>query len=106
MILDIRGIMKSKGHFTYPSKICGETCVVPKRHCRDMMTLIGLVVLQIERSLQHIAESRVFHSVQPGMNILQLRRKQVKIPQVMRNMIQKNYTDKDKDYTLIHFIIG
>ena len=46
MILDIRGMMKSRRHFTYPSKIYRENGVVPKGYCRDMMTLIELVVLQ------------------------------------------------------------
>ena len=74
-------MMKYKGHFTYPSKICRENGVEHKVHCRDMMTLIELAVLRTEISLQRIAESRVFLSMQPRMNILQLRRKQVKIPQ-------------------------
>ena len=45
MIPRIRGMMKSIGHFTYPSKICRENVVVPKGYCKDMMTLIELVVL-------------------------------------------------------------
>ena len=38
----------------------------------------------------------------------QLRRKQAKIPQVMRNMylIQKNSTDDDNDHDLVYFSIG
>ena len=40
-----------------------------------------------ERELQNVAESEpVLLSMQPRMNILQLRRKQWKIPQIMRNM--------------------
>ena len=39
MILDIRSMMKSRRHFTYPSKICRENGVVRKGYCRDMMTL-------------------------------------------------------------------
>ena len=40
-----------------------------------------------ERELQNVAESElVLLSMQPRMNILQLRRKQGNIPQVMRNM--------------------
>ena len=45
-------------------------------------------------------KARVFLSMKRRMNILQLRRKQVNIPQVMRNMIQKNYTNEDEYYTL------
>ena len=45
MILEIRGMMKSRGHFPYPSKICRTNGLVPKGYCRDMMTLIELVVL-------------------------------------------------------------
>ena len=37
--------MKSRRHFTYPSKICKENGVVPKGYCKGMMTLIELVVL-------------------------------------------------------------
>ena len=37
--------MKSRRHFTYPSKICRENGVVPKGYCKGMMTLIELVVL-------------------------------------------------------------
>ena len=75
--------------------------------CRDMMTLIGLAVLQTERAIQHVAKSiLVSLSVQPKMNILQLKRKKWKIPQVMRNMIQKTSTDEYEDHTLIHFNIG
>ena len=80
-------MMKSRGYFPYPGKICRENGVVPKGYCRDMMTFIGLVLLQTKISLQHIAETRVFLSMQPRMNILQLRIKKVNIPQVMRNMI-------------------
>ena len=81
MILRIRGMMKSRGHFTYPSKICIANGVERKGYCREMMTLFDLIVLGTEISLQHIAESIVFLSIQPRMNILQLRRKKVKIPQ-------------------------
>ena len=80
-------MMNSKGNFTYPSKICRENGVVRKGYCKDIMTLFELIVLLTEISLQRIAESKVFLSMQPRMNILQLRRKQVNIPQVMRNMI-------------------
>ena len=45
MILEIRSKIKSKRHFTYPSKICRENGVVPKGNCKGMMTLIELVVL-------------------------------------------------------------
>ena len=45
MILEIRGMMKSIRNFTYPSKICTENGVVPKGHCKGMMTLIELVVI-------------------------------------------------------------
>ena len=41
----IRSMMKSRRHFTYPSKICRENGVVPKGYCKGMMTLIELVVL-------------------------------------------------------------
>ena len=37
--------MKSRRHFTYPSKICRANGVVPKGYCKGMMTLIELVVL-------------------------------------------------------------
>ena len=48
---------------------------------RDMINLIGLEMLQTERELQEVVERRpVLLSVQPMMNILQLRRKQGKIP--------------------------
>ena len=46
MVLRIRGMMKSRGHFTYPSKICRENGVVPKGYYKGMMTLIKLVVLR------------------------------------------------------------
>ena len=72
--------MKSRGYFTYPSKICIENGVECKGYCRNMMTSFDLIVLRTKISLQHIAERRVFLSIQPRMNILQLRRKQVKIP--------------------------
>ena len=39
-------MMKSRGHFTYPSKICRASGVVPKGYCKDMMTLIEFVVLR------------------------------------------------------------
>ena len=45
MILEIRSMMKSRRHFSYPSKRCRENGVVPKGHCKGMMTLIELVVL-------------------------------------------------------------
>ena len=45
MILEIRNMMKSRRHFTYPSKICRENGVVAKGCCKGMMTLIELVVL-------------------------------------------------------------
>ena len=45
MILKIIGMMKSRRHFTYPSKICRVNGVVPKGYFKDMMTLIELVVL-------------------------------------------------------------
>ena len=45
MILEIRGMMKSKGYFPYLRKICRENGVVPKRHYKGMMILIKLVVL-------------------------------------------------------------
>ena len=41
----IRSMMKSRRHFTYPSKRCSANSVVPKRNCKGMMTLIELVVL-------------------------------------------------------------
>ena len=37
--------MKSRKHFTYPSKRCRANSVVPKGHCKGMMNLIELVVL-------------------------------------------------------------
>ena len=37
--------MKSRRHFTYPSKIYRANGVVPKGYCKGMMTLIELVVL-------------------------------------------------------------
>ena len=46
MTLEIRGMMKSRGHFTYPSKICRANGVVPKGYCKCMMTLIELVVVR------------------------------------------------------------
>ena len=46
MILEIRGMLKSRGHFTYPSKICRENGVVPKGYYKYMMNLIELVVLR------------------------------------------------------------
>ena len=45
MVLRIRGMMISRGHFPYPSKICIENGVVPKGYYKGMMTLIKLVVL-------------------------------------------------------------
>ena len=55
--------------------------------CRDMMTLIGLELLQIERALQDVAKSiLVLLSVQPRKIILKSRRKKGNILQVMRNM--------------------
>ena len=45
MILDIRSMMKSRRHFTYPSKICRANGVVPKGYYKGMMALIELVVL-------------------------------------------------------------
>ena len=45
MILEIRSMMKSRKHFTYPSKICRENGVVPKGYYKGMMILIKLVVL-------------------------------------------------------------
>ena len=45
MILEIRSMMKYRSNFTYPSKICRPNSVVPKGHCKGMMTLIELVVL-------------------------------------------------------------
>ena len=36
MILEIRIMMKSRRHFTHPSKICRENGVVPKGYCRDI----------------------------------------------------------------------
>ena len=47
MILEIRGMMKSRGHFTYPSKICRENGVVPKGYYKGVMTLIELVAICI-----------------------------------------------------------
>ena len=38
-------MMKSRRHFTYPSKICRANGVVPKGYCKDMMTLTELVVV-------------------------------------------------------------
>ena len=38
-------MMKSIGHFTYPSKICRENGVLPKGYYKGMMTLIELAVL-------------------------------------------------------------
>ena len=37
--------MKSRRHFTYPSKICRENDVVPKGYYKCMMNLIELVVI-------------------------------------------------------------
>ena len=45
MILEIRSVMKSRRHFTYPSKRCRTNGVVPKGHCKGLMTLLELVVL-------------------------------------------------------------
>ena len=45
MILEIRSMMKSIRHFTYPSKICRENGVVPKGYYKGVMTLIELVVI-------------------------------------------------------------
>ena len=45
MILEFRSMMKSRRHFTYPSKICRENFVVRKGYCKGMMTLIELIVL-------------------------------------------------------------
>ena len=39
MIFRIRGMMKSRGHFTYPSKICRANGMERKGYCIDMMTL-------------------------------------------------------------------
>ena len=38
-------MMKSRRHFTYPSKRCRANGVVPKGHYKGMMNLIELVVL-------------------------------------------------------------
>ena len=38
-------MMKSRRHFTYPSKICRANGVVPKGYCKGMMNLIELTVL-------------------------------------------------------------
>ena len=54
---------------------------------RDMMTLIGLEVLQTKRALQHVAErGTMLLLVKTRMNILHLRRKQGNVPQALRNM--------------------
>ena len=45
MILEIRAMMKSIRHFTYPSKICRANGVVPKGYCKGMITLIEFAVL-------------------------------------------------------------
>ena len=87
-------------HFTYPSKICKENGVVPKGYCKGMIKLVVLCTLTYYR------KRSVSLNTTKNEYITKMRRKQVNIPQVMRNMIQKNYTDEDEDYTLIHFIIG
>ena len=103
MILEIRGMMKSRRLFTYPSKLCRENGVVPKGYCKGMMTLIELVVLCTPT---YCRKQSVSLNTTKHEYIEKMRRKQVKIPQVMRNMIQKNYTNEDEYYTLIHFTIG
>ena len=54
---------------------------------RDMTNSIGLTLIQIERAPHHVEErGLVFPSVKTRLNILNLRRKQGKITQMMRNM--------------------
>ena len=103
MILEIRGMMKSRGHFTYPSKICGANGVVPKGYYKYMMNLIELVVL---RTPTYCRKQIVSLNTTKDEYIAAKKKASKRFLKVMRHMIQKNYTDEDEDYTLIHFIIG
>ena len=87
MILEIRIMMKSIRHFTYSSKICRENGVVPKGYCKGMNELVVL------RPLTYCRKQSLSLNTTKNENIAKMRRKQVKIPQVMRNMIHNNYTD-------------